>query len=240
MAFDFFKRLRQPLAEVKSVTLPELLLTYSRSAPIFQKWDTETAIEQGLKASAIFYACVDRRAKSIAQVPWKAYRKQRDGSLVAAPESPLQRLIDKPNPDFAWADIRTLAVLPFENSTSRFELTQELHEVLSRELPRSLGVRPAAEEFADAVVRGTIVNYSQDTPSYRASDPGSPPEVFIRQVSLSIRVEIIDRVENVVLWDNSGLSGRGDYLESEIEDVGRAEAIRQLVQQIVDGAQSNW
>ena len=53
MAFDFFKRLRQPLAEVKSVTLPELLLTYSRSAPIFQKWDTETAIEQGLKASAI-------------------------------------------------------------------------------------------------------------------------------------------------------------------------------------------
>jgi HK97 family phage portal protein len=105
MAFDFFKRLRQPLAEVKSVTLPELLLTYSRSAPIFQKWDTETAIEQGLKASAIFYACVDRRAKSIAQVPWKAYRKQRDGSLVAAPESPLQRLIDKPNHDFAWAEM---------------------------------------------------------------------------------------------------------------------------------------
>jgi len=105
MAFDFFKRLRQPLAEVKSVTLPELLLTYSRSAPIFQKWDTETAIEQGLKASAIFYACVDRRAKSIAQVPWKAYLKQRDGTLVAAPDSPLQRLIDKPNPDFAWAEM---------------------------------------------------------------------------------------------------------------------------------------
>ena len=105
MAFDFFKRLRQPLAEVKSVTLPELLLTYSRSAPIFQKWDTETAIEQGLKASAIFYACVDGRAKSIAQVPWKAYRKQRDGTLVAAPDSPLQRLIDKPNPDFAWAEM---------------------------------------------------------------------------------------------------------------------------------------
>jgi len=105
MAFDFFKRLRQPLAEVKSVTLPELLLTYSRSAPIFQKWDTETAIEQGLKASAIFYACVDGRAKSIAQVPWKAYRKQRDGTLVAAADSPLQRLIDKPNPDFAWAEM---------------------------------------------------------------------------------------------------------------------------------------
>lgn len=105
MAFDFFKRLRQPMTEVKSVTLPELLLTYSRTAPVFQKWDTETAIEQGLKASAIFYACVDRRSKSVAQVPWKAYRKQQDGTLVEAPESPLQKLIDRPNPDFAWAEM---------------------------------------------------------------------------------------------------------------------------------------
>lgn len=105
MAFDFFKRLRTPMAEVKSVSLPELLMTYSRSAPIFQKWDTETAIEQGMKASAIFYACIDRRAKSIAQVPWKAYRKERDGTLIYVPDSPLQRLIDRPNPDFAWAEM---------------------------------------------------------------------------------------------------------------------------------------
>jgi HK97 family phage portal protein len=104
MLFDFFKR-RDPMTEIKSVTLPELLLTYSRTAPVFQKWDTETAIEQGLKASAIFYACVDRRAKSVAQIPWKAYRKQRDGALVAAPDSPLQRLIDRPNPDFAWSEM---------------------------------------------------------------------------------------------------------------------------------------
>jgi HK97 family phage portal protein len=104
MLFDFFKR-RDPMTEMKLVTLPELLLTYSRTAPVFQKWDTETAIEMGLKASAIFYACVDRRAKSVAQVPWKVYRKQRDGSLVEAPDSPLQRLINRPNPDFAWSEM---------------------------------------------------------------------------------------------------------------------------------------
>ena len=101
---DYFKK-REPMTEVKSVTLPELLLTYSRTAPVFQKWDTETAVEQGLKASAIFYACVNRRAQSVAQVPWKAYRKQRDGTMTEAPDSPLQRLIDKPNPDFAWSEM---------------------------------------------------------------------------------------------------------------------------------------
>lgn len=104
---DFFKR-REPMQVAKSVTLPELLMTVSRSAPQFAKWDAETAIEMGLKASAIFYACVDRRAKSVAQVPWKAYRKQRDGELVEAPDSPLQRLIDRPNPDFAFSEMMEL------------------------------------------------------------------------------------------------------------------------------------
>lgn len=108
MAFDFFKRRSATMTTTKSVTLPELLLTYSRTAPVFQKWDTETAVEQGIKASAIFYACVDRRAKSVAQVPWKAYRKQRDGTQTEAPDSPLQKLINRPNPDFAWSEMMEL------------------------------------------------------------------------------------------------------------------------------------
>ena len=103
MLFDFFKR-RTEYAQ-KSVTLPELLMTVSRSAPQFQKWDTEVAIEQGLKASAIFYACVNRRAQSVSAVPWKAYRRTRDGELVEAPESPLHALINNPNPDFSWAEL---------------------------------------------------------------------------------------------------------------------------------------
>jgi phage portal protein BeeE len=103
--FDFFRK--RP-AELKSVSLPELLLTLGRMAPVFDKWDAEVAVEQGLKASAIFYACVDRRAKSIASVPWKAMRKQRDGTMVHAPDSPLQRLIDRPNPDFAWSEMMEL------------------------------------------------------------------------------------------------------------------------------------
>ena len=32
--------------------------------------------------------------------------------------------------------IRTVAILPFDNDTNRFELTQEIHEELLRTLPR--------------------------------------------------------------------------------------------------------
>ena len=55
--------------------------------------------------------------------------------------------------------VQTLAVVPFENDTDRFEVSQELHQVLLDELPRSFGVRTGGEEFAEAVVRGTVNQY---------------------------------------------------------------------------------
>ncbi len=58
---------------------------------------------------------------------------------------------------------------------------------------------------------------------------------------LTVKVEILDRENYTILWDQSQLRVVGQYLDaSETEDVGRSEAIKLLVQEIVDGAQSNW
>ena len=136
--------------------------------------------------------------------------------------------------------IRTVAILPFENDTNRFELTQEIHDQLLRELPRSLGVTNAGEEVADAVVQGRISRYDLTTPLFRPGQQDDRVDVLQRQVNIRIEVELIDLVDNVILWDDRGLSTQGQYLEGESEEVGRAEAIELLVQRIVDGAQSNW
>lgn len=137
--------------------------------------------------------------------------------------------------------IRTLAVVPFDNDTERFELTQELHEELLRELPQALGVRNAGEDRADAVVRGRITAYRLTAPLFRPGDTQSRIDVLQRQVTIRVQVEIVDLVENVILWEDQGLSVDGQYLdESETEEVGRAEAIELILQRIVDGAQSNW
>lgn len=141
---------------------------------------------------------------------------------------------------FPPGHINTVAVLPFENETDRFELTQEVHRVLLQELPRALGVQNAAESNADAVVRGVIRRYDLTAPLYRPGE-GERADVLQREVTISVQVEIVDLVENVVLWESSGLTGRGQYLEdSETEEIGREEAIELLVQQIIDGTQSNW
>jgi hypothetical protein len=137
--------------------------------------------------------------------------------------------------------IKTLAIEPFDNETTRFELTGELYDQLLKRLPSALGIRTAGADVADAVVKGTIVRYDVAAPNYRAGAAGQPAQVLQRQVTISVKVQIIDQVNNVVLWEDTGVVGQGQFADAtETEDVGRTQAINTLVQKIVDGAQSNW
>lgn len=136
--------------------------------------------------------------------------------------------------------VRTLAIEPFENETDRFEVAGELYDELVRSLPGALGVNTAGLDAADAIVRGSVTRYDVQAPNYRAGSGGQPAEVLQREVRIAIRVEIIDRVENVILWESSSETAEGLFAEGAPEEEGRREAIEQLVQAIVDGAQSNW
>lgn len=136
--------------------------------------------------------------------------------------------------------IRTIAIVPFENETPRFELSGELYDQLLRNLPSALGIRTAGADVADAIVRGAIVRYDVVAPNYRAAGAGQPATVLQRQVNIGVRVEIVDLIENVILWESSNVMGQGQFAEGAPEDGGRLEAIELLVQKIVDGAQSNW
>jgi hypothetical protein len=136
--------------------------------------------------------------------------------------------------------IETIAIEPFENETSRFELSAELYDQLLRNLPGALGIRTAGVEIADAIVRGSITRYDVAAPNYRAASGGNAPQVLQRQVNISVRVEIIDLVENVILWESANLAAQGEFPEGAPEEGGRQIAMDLLVQRIVDGAQSNW
>lgn len=98
-----------PLIEQKKYTTAELLALSSRGKAEFQKWDTQKAISEGMKLSAIFYACVRVRYEAIGSVPWKAYKVDREGNKIEVPKHPLQQLIDKPNPDFSWSEMMQYA-----------------------------------------------------------------------------------------------------------------------------------
>ena len=107
--------------------------------------------------------------------------------------------------------------------------------------PAALGVNQGAEENADAILRGTISRYNLQTPLYAAGAAGGGPEVLQRQVSISLQVELVDVVNNEILWEDGAVNAQGQFLEaSETEEVAREEAIERLAQLIIDGAQSTW
>lgn len=136
--------------------------------------------------------------------------------------------------------IQTAYVEPVSNETSRFGLSELLTERLLEAARQRLGLRLASEGEADAVIRASVVRYGDDAVSFDASE-GVGADVFLRRVTIGARVEIYDATRGEVIWQSSVVSGIGEYEpDSETEEVGLEIAMENLVQQIVDGAQSQW
>jgi hypothetical protein len=138
------------------------------------------------------------------------------------------------------ADVRTVAVLPFDNRTGEPALTQEVFSALVDAVSGRLGLRQVNEAQADAIVRGEITSYVPDSPlSYQANQatPGSV-DVTRRRVVITMNVEIFDQKQGKALWKQSGLTVDGEYATAETD--GRKTALAKLVTQVVEGAQSQW
>ncbi len=98
-------------------------------------------------------------------------------------------------------NVKTVAILPFDNQTPQPELTK-------------------------------------DTPV--ALQPGrGQVSVTQRRVQISVDVEILDQREGKTLWQRQGLTVDGEYDPPKEAD-GRKIALSKLVNEIVDGAQSQW
>ena len=96
----------------------------------------------------------------------------------------------------------------------------------------------ASEARADAIVRGTIRAYDVDVPVAYSADRNQSVTAR-RKLQITIDIEIVDQTNGRVLWQRAGLRGEGDYAE-RAEPEGRRVAIIKIVNDIVEGAQSQW
>lgn len=135
-------------------------------------------------------------------------------------------------------DIRTVAVLPFENETATPELQRELNEELRKAIESRLGLRDAAEDKASAVVRGTIVRYEIDAPVAFSANPAQATSAR-RRLLVVVDVEIFDQLRGKALWSKKGMQAEGEYAE-RAEAAGRKQAVQRIVNDIIEGAQSQW
>ncbi len=117
-------------------------------------------------------------------------------------------------------------------------MTKEVNDAVREAFEGRLGLRPAAESNADAVVRGRVVRYEPDIPL--SFQPGQGRlDVTRRQVQLTVDVELLDQREGKTLWQKQGLTVVGEYQPPQ-EAEGRKIALQKLVIDLVDGAQSQW
>jgi hypothetical protein len=134
--------------------------------------------------------------------------------------------------------IRTVAIVPFENQTATAELPRELSDALRSRLHDRLGLRDASEARANAIVRGTIQRYEVDIPiGYSASNRQAT--TARRMLQLVVDIEMVDQVTGKTLWQRKGLLAEGQYEERAVE-TGKQEAIKRIVDSVIEGAQSQW
>lgn len=136
------------------------------------------------------------------------------------------------------AHVRTIAVLPFENETPQAELQRELWQELRSAMQRRLGVRDAPEARADAVVRGTLLRYDTDIPIAFSADSRQVPSAR-RKLQLVCDIQIVDQKTGKTLWERKGIVAEGEYEENG-EAAGRRLALERLVNDVIEGAQSQW
>lgn len=135
--------------------------------------------------------------------------------------------------------VRTVAVVPFENLTPEATLTRELNEQLVDAFEDRLGLRSAPESRANAVVRGTITRFEPDVPVAYSADPNLSTSTARRRLVIVVNVEVIDQVTGQVLWQRQGMTREGEYAEREAEE-GMREAVQRIVNDVIEGVQSQW
>jgi len=113
-----------------------------------------------------------------------------------------------------------------------------LTDALRTKLHDRLGLRDASEAKANAIVRGTIQRYEIDIPiGYSANNKQST--TARRMLQLVVDIEMIDQVTGKTLWQRKRLLAEGQY-EERGEATGRKDAIDRIVNDVIDGAQSQW
>lgn len=140
------------------------------------------------------------------------------------------------------SNIRTVYVDLFDNTTPYDFLRSDVQRQLQDQLPRNLGVRLAPQQTADAIVRGKLSGYNEAVTNFTPGAPGDRITSNQTQVQITFDAEIYDVKNDKVIWQGSSISAIGLFSreKGETVDVGRQNALKDLVQKVVQGAQSQW
>jgi hypothetical protein len=140
--------------------------------------------------------------------------------------------------------IHTVSIPAFNNLTTRYKLTDQLPEAISREFLTRTRYRVVSDpNTADAVLRGTVVNYSAFPTIF---DPANGRAAFA-EIHVTLSVSLTERSTGKVLFNRPNFEVRETYQISpdatqyfEESDPALKRAGQQVARSIISAVLENF
>lgn len=151
---------------------------------------------------------------------------------------------------------KTIFIEPFankvdilsEDATSVSQRFRTYHPLLETDLRTAVinrfmfdgGLRIAAKEEADVVLKGELIDYRRDALRYE----NNQEDVAEYRVSLIMRLSLFKKGEEKPLWNEPGFIGDATYFTSgaqaKTEKAALDDAIADLARRVVERTVENW
>jgi hypothetical protein len=100
-------------------------------------------------------------------------------------------------------------------------------------------LKPSAEETADLVLKGELIEFRRDPLKYDSGD-----EVSEYRLNLVVNISLWDRINDKLVWEERGFTGDTTYFTSgnraKTEDTAIVEALNDLVRRITERTVEQW
>ena len=100
----------QPEHPQKKSKTNSLLLQGSLGQPTWTGTDFHALAKEGYSQNVYVFACVHQIAMACAGIPWTVYQRDRNGEIIEVVDSPLVRILRRPNPALSWSKFMDMVV----------------------------------------------------------------------------------------------------------------------------------
>jgi len=195
--------------ELKSVVPHQLIATWKAGKPVWtDDWTLKTSVEHGLRVCSWVFACVFRRMKSIASVPWYVEKWGAEG-WQRVQEHPALDLLNNPNPYWSRLDLFETLMMHLDLDGNAIWTKTRLNNGTVQELwvisPDN--IKPVPGDFAkgqDYIVR------------YEAKREGSN-EKFAVDTDDVVHFQFKDPLNPY--WGSAPIKSAGRSIDTDVESV---------------------